>query len=293
MNCREHQSNLIELSRGGSLRTGERELRDHLDRCPECARLLERQQKLSGAMHNLAAQVAAILPPEDLEKRVRAELDTLYQSSEARQWNRPIGIDGLRVRSSRRWIPVIGGAVAASVLAGWFLIGRRAVEPGGRHDRPSDAAAPDSAQQKTAAIRPSAAAATIRARAPEPAVARVVKSGGDRRTTRATTTGETLSVARAALPGAAPVTTPAAAGTPDEPSQPFIAIPYTEPIAPYERASVMRMDLPAAAVMAAGLPLETQDAGERVQADVLVGEDGRARAIRLLYVSNASIDRRQ
>jgi hypothetical protein len=290
MNCREHQSNLIELSRGGSVRTGgERELRDHAGRCPECARLLERQQKLSGAMHNLAAQAAAILPPEDLGKRVRAELDTFYQSSEARQRDRQIGIGGLHVRSSRRWIPVIGGAIAASVLAGWLLLGRRAVEPGGKHDGPSAAAAPDSTQQETTAIRPSAAGATIPAGAPEPAVARVVKTGGDRQTTRATTAGET----RAALPGAAPVTTAAAGATPGEASEPFIAIPYTEPIAPYERASVMRMDLPAAAVMAAGLPLETRDAGERVQADVLVGEDGRARAIRLLYVSNASIDRRQ
>lgn len=282
MNCHEHRSNLIELSRGGSLSaSGEQELRDHLDRCPECARLLERQQMLGGAMQNLAAQAAAILPPENLEKRVRAELDTFDQSREAHEWNRQIGLGGSHGRLSRRWIPVIGGAVAASVLAGWLLIGRRAAVPGGENDHPSAAAAPGNVHAKTPAIQPSAAEATTPAGVPERAVARVAKKGV-RRTTRLATTSKALSSTRAA----APVATAAAGTTPDEPSQPFIAIPYTEPIAPYERASVMRMDLPVAAVMAAGLPLESRDLGERVRADVLVGEDGRARAIRLLYVSD-------
>jgi len=68
-------------------------------------------------------------------------------------------------------------------------------------------------------------------------------------------------------------------------SRPFVAIPYTVPLAPYERAEVVRMDLPVSAVIAAGLPLEVSDSGAQARADVLVGEDGRARAIRLLSIS--------
>lgn len=72
------------------------------------------------------------------------------------------------------------------------------------------------------------------------------------------------------------------------PQQPFIAIPYTSPLEPYERADVMRMDLPVSALIAAGLPMSMADPAALARADVLVGQDGRARAIRLVSVSASS-----
>jgi hypothetical protein len=73
---------------------------------------------------------------------------------------------------------------------------------------------------------------------------------------------------------------------------PFIAIPYTEPLSPYERASVVRMELPVAAVIATGFRVQTPDPGGRVNADVLVGQDGRAHAIRFLSISTSDPNRR-
>jgi hypothetical protein len=70
------------------------------------------------------------------------------------------------------------------------------------------------------------------------------------------------------------------------PQQPFIAIPYTLPLEPYERADVMRMDVPVAALIAVGLPMIMADPAALARADVLVGQDGRARAIRLVTSSN-------
>jgi hypothetical protein len=70
------------------------------------------------------------------------------------------------------------------------------------------------------------------------------------------------------------------------PQQPFIAIPYTLPLGPYERADVMRMDVPVAALIAVGLPMNMADPAALARADVLVGQDGRARAIRLVTSSN-------
>jgi hypothetical protein len=78
--------------------------------------------------------------------------------------------------------------------------------------------------------------------------------------------------------------TPPAAQT----EQPFIAIPYTLPLEPYERAEVMRMDLPISALIAAGLPMSMMDPAARAQTDVLVGQDGRARAIRLISISSSN-----
>jgi hypothetical protein len=63
-------------------------------------------------------------------------------------------------------------------------------------------------------------------------------------------------------------------------SQPFVPIPYTVPLAPEERATVVNMQVPVAALIAAGFEVATADPGAVVDADVLVSQDGRARAIR-------------
>jgi predicted anti-sigma-YlaC factor YlaD len=62
----------------------------------------------------------------------------------------------------------------------------------------------------------------------------------------------------------------------------FVAIPYTVPLAPYERASVVRTELSVTALIAAGFDVRPTDTAATFDAEVLVGQDGRARAIRLL-----------
>jgi hypothetical protein len=66
-----------------------------------------------------------------------------------------------------------------------------------------------------------------------------------------------------------------------EESEPFVQIPYTVPLSPEERATVVRLEIPVAALIAAGFSMENLDPGSVVNADVLVSQDGRARAIRL------------
>jgi len=64
--------------------------------------------------------------------------------------------------------------------------------------------------------------------------------------------------------------------------QPFVPIPYVMPPAPYERVAITRVELPVAALVAAGFDMASADPGATVQAEVLTGQDGRAHAIRLL-----------
>jgi hypothetical protein len=70
--------------------------------------------------------------------------------------------------------------------------------------------------------------------------------------------------------------------------EPFIEIPYVAPLAPYERTSIVRMDVPVSALIAAGFKVHAVDTGAALRADVLFGQDGRAHAIRL--VSNSVPD---
>jgi hypothetical protein len=69
---------------------------------------------------------------------------------------------------------------------------------------------------------------------------------------------------------------------PVPPSAPFVAIPYVAPPAPYERTSVVHMNIPVAALVAAGFAVHGADPGAMLAADVIVGQDGRAHAVRLI-----------
>ncbi|PYT19047.1 MAG: hypothetical protein DMG59_01800 [Acidobacteria bacterium] len=75
-------------------------------------------------------------------------------------------------------------------------------------------------------------------------------------------------------------------------AEPFVQIPYVAPPAPYERIEVMRMDVPVTALIAAGFEVHVPDSGAAVSADVLVGQDRRVLAIRLVSRSIPNSDRR-
>ncbi|MGD0869879.1 MAG: hypothetical protein ABSB88_10035 [Bryobacteraceae bacterium] len=68
----------------------------------------------------------------------------------------------------------------------------------------------------------------------------------------------------------------------------FLPIPYTVPLSPQERATVWRMEIPVARLRAVGYRVQVSDPGAVVEADVLVGQDGRAHAIRPLTISSSN-----
>jgi hypothetical protein len=68
-------------------------------------------------------------------------------------------------------------------------------------------------------------------------------------------------------------------------SSPFIELPWTVPLTPNEPASIVRMNLAVSALIAAGFSVNADPAGAAA-ADVVVGMDGRARAVRLVSISD-------
>jgi hypothetical protein len=73
------------------------------------------------------------------------------------------------------------------------------------------------------------------------------------------------------------------------PEEPFLEIPYVAPLAPYERAEIVRMDVPVSELAAEGLEVHVPDTSATVLADVVLGQDGRAHAIRLVSDANRSV----
>lgn len=66
----------------------------------------------------------------------------------------------------------------------------------------------------------------------------------------------------------------------------FIALTYTDETSSGNNGMVVRVKLPRATVIAMGLPLNANHTDGYVKADVLVGDDGVARAIRLVQNSS-------
>lgn len=62
----------------------------------------------------------------------------------------------------------------------------------------------------------------------------------------------------------------------------FIPLMNRETLAEMDGGQVMRVELPRSALMSFGLPMDMERATERIKADVVVGNDGMARAIRFV-----------
>jgi hypothetical protein len=83
------------------------------------------------------------------------------------------------------------------------------------------------------------------------------------------------------------VATPSPGPPPEQES--FVQLPYTLPLDPLEHVELRRIEMPVTALAAAGLTVALPDPRASAQTDVLVGEDGRIRAVRLVSISSPSI----
>jgi hypothetical protein len=68
---------------------------------------------------------------------------------------------------------------------------------------------------------------------------------------------------------------------------PFVVIPYLPPLDPHENTTVVRLNLRVRTLLALGYRVSA-DPDNIVPADVLVGEDGRAHAVRVLSKSDSN-----
>jgi hypothetical protein len=73
----------------------------------------------------------------------------------------------------------------------------------------------------------------------------------------------------------------AVANNPD-PTAGFISLTQAADFMPLESGQIVKVEMPRAALLAIGLPVNAQRAGESIKAELLVGQDGIARAIRFL-----------
>jgi hypothetical protein len=245
MNCETVRFNLIEAARGREL-SGEAQklVFAHTAECRSCERLLENERALSKALAAVAA--GAPEPPARVEYVLR----------------RSLGASGRKRPIAAFYVGALAAAVAVLLIA----ISLRGPDPSkraaaDRHARSSEAETHKADPPVTAASVGSPEAANA-----STGVARIVRN------TRRP----------ADVPAPRQTASSGTGGGRIAPSaDPFIALPYAQPLSPEEPSEIVRVGMRRGSLLAIGFPVAAGSMNEQIQAEVLIGMDGTARAIRV------------
>lgn len=254
MNCEALAEIILDTARGAAVpeeaRVG---VRRHMDTCSSCAAEYARQRDLTTGLQALAAAAQEWKAPAAIERQLLAAF--------AAQHGQELAVAASA--SAKRWRYALATA-AILALAVWGI--REAVKP--EPDSPRISVLPGEASAPVAAE--GTAAAT-----PEPATAQTA-------TARFAT--ERTATLRSAHPR--PTFAKASVGKPATPrtANPveFVRLPSAVGLPELESGTVLRMELPLTALPEYGLDIAPDAVRTSVEADILVGQDGQPRAIRLI-----------
>ena len=264
MNCHDLEEIVNDLARGQMMEASLREKAlAHAESCAGCAMRLANERALTAGLR----AVAAATTPEQAPPSVESALLTAFREQHLTK-PAPAFI-GARY-SARRWAYIAVGAAAVAVIVMLLsLSGSRShisQPPVPENAGGSDTALPPTHEDRLAPNEPPLSPGTGRQR---------LAIGG-----------------RASREKAAPraVRQPShsnqAVNKPDdsigEIATDFIPLMNRETLAQMDGGQVMRVELPRSALMSFGLPMDMERAAERIKADVVVGNDGLARAIRFV-----------
>jgi len=250
MNCDQCVQALVDLARGSDAADLE-PVRAHLAGCGACAQRFRDEQQLTAGLRALARATATSAPSEALEGRLLALFDEQVASRE------PAATAG---KGMRAWW-MRAAAVLALTTAGtvaWLHVtaGSRPVK------EPRTASTPRRAPRVVArgpdvqATPPvGQASPQVRQAAPSPA---------------ATPRSHRGRAGRSARPPRAVV------------AEGFVPLPWAAGLPDFDRGEIVRMDIPLTALRLYGIEIPADAWDRPVRADMLVGQDGQPRAIRLV-----------
>jgi hypothetical protein len=257
MNCPDFESIIIEMARDRLMDavTRERGL-EHLRRCASCATLLVEERALSRDLRSLSAEGAA----EEIPDRIEAALLAALRRRAAAPAHPPVVATG----NNRRTL-----AVAALVLLAFGL-----ALAGLREWKSSSATRESMARDSTPPV-----AATIE-KTPDksiPASPPVIAERRPDRPISGSTSKKRRNRSAAADRG------PSDNIAPSEFVTQFFPIMQGGELIPLESGQIVRVRMPRSNLIPLGIPFNQERVNETIKADVLLSNDGLARAIRLVY----------
>ena len=260
MSCQELETTINELARGQMTDATSRDKAfSHAASCAQCAMQLEDQRTLSAGLRRLAAVAAE----EQAPSRVEASLLTAFREQRA-------ALAPVPSRAAiRRWIYVGAGVAAAvAIVMLLSLTASRTREMPQQtpqaSENPGLSSQPAPAQP---AVQPPASDKIQRKKPATNLVPQPQQANG--RTNAPSDKGKRR------------------ANDTDQPAETEIATDFfplmnRESLPQLDGGQVVRVELPRSALMSFGLPMNMDRANERIKADVVVGNDGLARAIRFV-----------
>jgi hypothetical protein len=292
MNCKNFEAVISDLAREQMLEAHARgEALSHVEECIECARMLEDERALTRGLRSLAASMEKWEAPAALEASLVAKFRE--RKAAAAEQVQPVVVQmPQRASAWKRWYP---HAVAAAVLL-MFAVGGAGMLRMRYADHPASrtgvAATSDGNKGAREAATASSDATKDVQSVTDEGGSQVVAANGDDTNSEG---GRKLSkdeVAAIMNPGPARRTTqrvPKSAidrsvqtPTSGEIATEFMPVSYGDNLNEIDNGRIVRVEMPRSALAQFGIPVNMERANERIKADVLIGDDGMARAIRFV-----------
>ena len=259
MNCQEFEAHTIDLARERLMDANARQAAiAHAESCARCGVRLSDELSLTAGLKRVAASGDV----EEAPARVEALLLDAFRASRTSSLA-PITADRARSRKALLWIATAAAIIVVALITALQL---------NRDDAPVER----QATQEEPAPAPAAPLVSQQTASPKIEQAEVNEDGNVSRTQREAGRKRDRSK-RDRRSDPAPVSPEAT-----EIATEFFTINGAGSLAQHDSGQIVRVELPRSALLSFGLPMNMERADERIKADVIVGNDGLARAIRFV-----------
>ena len=257
MNCKSFEDVVVDLARLTPLEASVRDAAlAHAACCDGCGRRLAREKLLTGGLQNLATETRSAVPPDHIQENLIAALRQQKLSPQPARTN--FGWRYLAVAAAILFAIALG-------IAGYKM---RQASPVDLHVNSAPPLAPPATIISTLPTKETGKAPVI---TPRPSS---VVAGKHR--TRKLRPDPSQSTFVSVVVGAV------SDSETSEVVSPFMPLGYSNSANIQDGAQVVRVELPRYAMARFGLPVNMERYDERVKADVWLGPDGLARAIRFV-----------
>ena len=255
MNCQDFSNVVLDIGREQLLDVGVRVAAlDHVDSCDHCRIRLAAEQQLSRHLRELSEAMKPLGAASRIDARVIAACRSRSNVFNSRMPQR-----------RRTWAAV---AAVVLLLIGFGVRWRHVLL------KPNNSMA---GQSRTAEIQP-----VSRQSAPNPSSDSPIKEGHKAITHKSKSVASRSSPLQSTKSDRQGSPLSSALTAKNEIATDFFSVGDTSALSLADGGQLVRVELPRSALMRFGLPVNTDRASERVKADVLVGADGIARAIRFV-----------
>lgn len=254
MNCQRFEQVVSELARGQMMEAEVRsEAVGHSERCEQCAARLRDEETLTRGLQLLAGDMESLGAPAELELKLR-------EAFRERRVVAPVGVGSSR---SRYWLVAVAAVLLLAISVGAMWWGSETPQ--------------ESVAEKTPAPKPAEVVSGPGEPEPKPEPKEVQNQAKDQTPKRQLSKPVRRNTGNRRAPEAQVAHHPT-----NEIATDFVPLGDMNSVVLQDGGQIVRVKLPRSALVKFGFPVNMDRYNENVKADVLIGVDGLARAIRFV-----------